>query len=75
MPDDASSCFHADKVASLRTLTDANRLEIRFSDAGGKVQTVSLPLPAAAELAAFVQDVLQFMADLEKRSAANGSRH
>ena len=74
MPSDAAaSRFHADRVVALRTLTETNRLEIRFGDASGKEQVVSLPLPAAADLAAFVRDVLEFMDDLNKRRpAANG---
>ena len=64
--------FHADSVLSLRTITETSRLEIRLGDAAGNEQIVSLPLPAAAELAAFVQDVLKFMAELEKRSAGKG---
>lgn len=67
--------FQADTVLSLRTLTEAMRLEIRFGDAEGNEQIISLPLPAAAELAAFIQDVAKFMADLDKRSKGSGSTH
>jgi hypothetical protein len=62
--------FNADKVLALKTLNAARRLEIRLVDERGAEQIVSLPIPAAIELAQFILDACNFMKRLKRRSDA-----
>lgn len=50
---------------------EANRLEMRFADERGGEHVVSLPLPAAVELAQFIHDACAFLERLKR--GARGS--
>jgi hypothetical protein len=58
----------ADKVVALKTQNKRQRLEIRLADAGGVEHVVSLPIPAAIELAKFILDACSYMTRLKGRS-------
>jgi hypothetical protein len=64
--------FDADKVVALKLHIAARRLEIRLADARGAERIVSLPVPAAVELANFILDVCAFLKGLTP--GARGSR-
>jgi hypothetical protein len=57
MTTETDSRFDADKVVRLVTITGKHRFEMEFGDADGATRVVSLPLPAAVELACLICDV------------------
>jgi hypothetical protein len=59
-------------VVALKMQNEARRLEIKLVDAGGTEHVVSLPIPAALELASFISDACSFMTQL-KRSRTSSS--
>ena len=61
------SRFHAATVVGLRMDNIARRLEIRLADAAGREHVVSLPIPAATELAAFISDACSFVRQLKSQ--------
>jgi hypothetical protein len=61
------SRFDSAKVVALKMQNDARRLEIKFADAAGTEHIVSLPIPAAVELATFIGDACSFMTRLKSR--------
>lgn len=61
------SRFNADAVICLKLQVDEHRLEIKFTDASGAEHVVSLPVPAAVDLATFIQDACSFTAQLKGR--------
>jgi hypothetical protein len=61
------SRFDAATVVALTMQNDARRLEIKLADAGGSEHVVSLPIPAAVDLAKFVLDACSFMTRLKQR--------
>ena len=63
----AKSRFDAATVVALKLQNEARRLEIKLVDAGGVEHVVSLPIPAALELALFVSDACSFMTKLQQR--------
>jgi hypothetical protein len=63
----AKSRFDAATVVALKMQHGAQRLEIRFADEAGTEHVVSLPTPAAMELARFISDSSRFMRRLKKR--------
>ena len=62
----AASRFEAETVVTLRVMTESRRLEIKFANTQNTEHIVSLPLPAAMELATFISDISQFLARLAK---------
>lgn len=69
MPLSAKPTFDAATVVALKVLNQTRRLEIRFVDADGIEQTVSLPVPAAVELARLTLDASEFMTRLKEGPA------
>ena len=67
------SRFHAATVVGLRMDNVARRLEIRLADAAGREHVVSLPIPAATELAAFISDACSFVQQSNPRPSARRS--
>jgi len=67
VPLTAKSRFNAARVVALKTRNDARRLEIKFADNAGIEHVVSLPIPAAMELAKFISDACSFMTQLKQR--------
>lgn len=61
--------FDAATVVALRMQNDTRRLEIRFVDDAGIEQVVSLPVPAAVELAKLTLDASTFMTRLKEGPA------
>jgi hypothetical protein len=61
--------FDAATVVALKILNDARRMEIRFVDDGGIEQVVSLPVPAAEELARLTLDASAFVKRLKEGPA------
>lgn len=59
--------FDAEKVVALKLYNEARRLEIRLADEEGVERIVSLPVPAAIELAQFIVDACSFMTRLKRR--------
>jgi hypothetical protein len=68
MPLRASSRFNAQAVVALKLHNDAQRLEIKFTDAVGAEHVVSLPAAVGLELAGFISDASQFMLRLKRRN-------
>jgi len=66
LPLSAKPTFDAATVVALKMLNDTRRLEIRFVDADGIEQIVSLPVPAAVELARLTLDASDFMTRLKE---------
>jgi hypothetical protein len=60
--------FDADRVVALKVQNKARRLEVRLADERGAEHVVSLPIPAALELARFILDACSFMTRLKRRS-------
>ena len=60
--------FDAEKVVALKMRNEARRLEIRVADERGAEHIVSLPVPAALELAKFILDVCGFPKRLKRRA-------
>ena len=67
MPLTAKSRFDAATVVALKMQNDVRRLEIKLADASGAEHVVSLPIPAAQELAMFISDACSFMKKLQER--------
>lgn len=63
----AKSRFDATGVTALKMNNEARRLEVRFVDAARVEHVVSLPIPAALELAQFIADACSFMQRLKQR--------
>ena len=61
--------FDAATVVALKMQSDMRRMEIRFVDDAGIEQTVSLPVPAALELARLTLDASAFMTRLKEGPA------
>lgn len=57
MKTQTDSRFDADNVVRLATVTGKKRFEMAFGDAEGATHVVSLPLPAAVELACLICEV------------------
>jgi len=62
----AHSRFDAAKVVALKIRNPERRLEIRVADANGTEHVVSLPMPAAVELAQFILDACSFLTRLKR---------
>ena len=58
--------FDAATVVALKMQSDMRRMEITFVDDAGIEQVVSLPVPAALELAKLTLDASAFMTRLKK---------
>lgn len=56
----------AEKVVALKVQIEARRLEIRVADARGAEHVLSLPVPAAVELAQFIHDACNFLERLKR---------
>jgi hypothetical protein len=56
----------ADKVLALKVQIEAQRLEIRVADERGGEHVLSLPVPAAVELAEFISDACEFLERLTR---------
>jgi hypothetical protein len=69
----AKSRFDAATVVALKMHHGAQRLEIKFADEAGTEHVVSLPTPAAMELAKFISDAARFMRRLKKRPRSSSS--
>ena len=61
--------FDAATVVALTMLNDTRRMEIRFVDDAGTEQVVSLPVPAAMELATLTLEASAFMTRLKEGPA------
>jgi hypothetical protein len=66
----AASRFEAETVVTLRVMTQSGRLEIKFANTQDTEHIVSLPLPAAMELATFISDIAEFLSRLDKGADA-----
>lgn len=66
----AASRFEAETVVTLRVMTKSGRLEIKFANTQDTEHIVSLPLPAAMELATFISDIAEFLSRLDKGADA-----
>lgn len=73
MDKSSSSRFDAQDVVRLSTANRERRLEMQFCDDAGKKHVVTLPLPAAVELACFICEVSEhtpFLGGVRKRGRA-----
>jgi hypothetical protein len=61
--------FDAAAVVALKMQNDTRRMEIRFVDEAGIEQVVSLPVPAALELAKLTLDAAAFITRLTEGPA------
>ena len=62
----AKPAFDAATVVALKVVNETRRMEIRFVDADGIEQVVSLPIADAVELAKLTLDASTFMTQLKK---------
>ncbi|HEY7241027.1 MAG TPA: hypothetical protein VH600_17780 [Burkholderiales bacterium] len=62
----AKPAFDAVTVVALKVVNETRRMEIRFADADGIEQVVSLPITDAVELARLTLDASTFMAQLKE---------
>lgn len=61
--------FEAATVVALKMLNDTRRMEIRFVDATGIEQVVSLPVADAVEMARLALDAFEFVTRLKQGPA------